>query len=76
MVRTEAVQALLDKGIDLPMEGAETQRFVGRGVAALAADALRVEKNGKIFSSRQLADLYEFRDTDGELPTGSREPRR
>jgi len=76
MVRTEAVQALLDKGIDLPMDGAETQRFVGRGVAVLAADAERVEKNGKIFTSRQLADLYGFRDSDGELPTGSTEPRR
>lgn len=75
MVKTEAVQAFLDTGIDLPMEGAETQRFVGRGVVHLVGDADVTEKNGKIFTSRQLADLYGFHDADGELPTGSREPR-
>jgi dehydrogenase/reductase SDR family member 1 len=75
MVRTEAVQALLDQGIDLPMEGAESQRFVGRGVAALAADAEGHAHNGKIFTSRQLADLYGFTDVDGSMPTGSTEPK-
>jgi dehydrogenase/reductase SDR family protein 1 len=75
MVRTEAVQALLDKGVDLPMDGAESQRFVGRGIAALASDAEVHGHNGKILTSRQLADLYGFTDVDGAMPTGSPEPK-
>jgi NAD(P)-dependent dehydrogenase (short-subunit alcohol dehydrogenase family) len=75
MVKTEAVQALLDKGIDLPMEGAESQRFVGRGVVALASDPEATQRNGRIFTSRQLADAYRFTDVDGSLPTGSIEPK-
>jgi dehydrogenase/reductase SDR family protein 1 len=75
MVRTEAVHALLDKGIDLPMDGAESQRFVGRGIAALAGDAEVQAHNGKALTSRQVADLYGVRDVDGNMPTGSVEPR-
>ena len=70
-VKTEAVLELVRKGSAMPLDEAESQRFVGRGVVALARDGDRMSRTGKIFTSRQLADDYGFRDVDGELPKGS-----
>lgn len=75
-VKTEAVMALKAAGSEMPLEGAESQRFVGRGVNALAADRDRMKRNGKVFTSRELADDYGFTDVDGTLPIGSTVPRR
>ena len=46
----------------------ETPRFVGRAVAALAADADRARWNGQSLSSGQLARVYGFTDLDGSRP--------
>jgi len=46
----------------------ETPRFVGRAVAALAADPDRARWNGQSLSSGQLAKLYGFTDLDGSRP--------
>jgi NAD(P)-dependent dehydrogenase (short-subunit alcohol dehydrogenase family) len=46
----------------------ETPRFVGRAVAALAADADRRRWNGQSLSSGQLARIYGFTDLDGSRP--------
>lgn len=46
----------------------ETPRFVGRAVAALAADADRARWNGQSLSSGALARVYGFTDTDGSQP--------
>ena len=46
----------------------ETPRFVGRAVAALAADADRARWNGQSLSSGQLARVYGFTDLDGSQP--------
>jgi hypothetical protein len=46
----------------------ETPRFVGRAVAALAADPDRARWNGQSLSSGQLAQVYGFTDTDGSQP--------
>jgi hypothetical protein len=46
----------------------ETPAFVGRGVAALAADPQRLRKSGGIFTSLALADEYGFDDVDGRRP--------
>ncbi|MDT3380770.1 SDR family oxidoreductase [Labrys neptuniae] len=46
----------------------ETPRFVGRAVAALAADAERNRWNGQSLSSGQLARIYGFTDLDGSQP--------
>ncbi|CAG7654692.1 SDR family oxidoreductase [Paenibacillus allorhizosphaerae] len=43
----------------------ETPRFVGRAVAALAADPEVARWNGQSLSSGQLAPIYGFRDLDG-----------
>jgi NAD(P)-dependent dehydrogenase (short-subunit alcohol dehydrogenase family) len=46
----------------------ETPRFVGRAIAALAADPDRARWNGQSLSSGQLAQLYGFTDLDGSRP--------
>ena len=46
----------------------ESPRFVGRAVAALAADPDRARRNGGSFSSGQLAREYGFTDVDGSQP--------
>lgn len=46
----------------------ETPRFVGRAVAALAADPERARWNGRSLSSGGLAKVYGFTDLDGSRP--------
>lgn len=46
----------------------ETPRYVGRAVAALAADPEVARWNGQSLSSGQLAPLYGFTDLDGSRP--------
>ena len=46
----------------------ETPRFVGRAVAALAADPDLARRNGGSFSSGGLAREYGFTDLDGSQP--------
>jgi len=46
----------------------ETPFFVGRAVAALAADPAVSKKSGKVFSSWGLAQEYGFTDIDGRRP--------
>jgi NAD(P)-dependent dehydrogenase (short-subunit alcohol dehydrogenase family) len=46
----------------------ETPLFVGRAVAALAADPNVKEKSGQVFSSWDLSEEYGFTDADGNRP--------
>lgn len=46
----------------------ETPFFVGRAVAALAADPRVLEKSGGLFASWTLSDEYGFTDVDGRRP--------
>lgn len=46
----------------------ETPFFVGRAVAALAADPNVMEKSGGLFGAWTLADEYGFTDIDGRRP--------
>ncbi|TNC29666.1 SDR family oxidoreductase [Amycolatopsis alkalitolerans] len=46
----------------------ESPAFVGRAVAALAADPERARFSGQTLSSGQLAKVYGFTDTDGSAP--------
>lgn len=50
----------------------ETPFYVGRAVAALAADPNVAAKNGRVFSSWQLAREYGFKDEDGSQPDWGR----
>ena len=46
----------------------ETPRFIGRGVAALAADPDRARWSGQSLSSGSLSQAYGFTDIDGSRP--------
>lgn len=46
----------------------ETPYFVGRAIAALAADPNVAKKSGRVLSSWGLAREYEFNDVDGRRP--------
>ena len=48
----------------------ETPRYVGRGVAAIAADDDRARWNQQSVTSAQLALDYGFTDLDGRQPDG------
>jgi NAD(P)-dependent dehydrogenase (short-subunit alcohol dehydrogenase family) len=48
--------------------GSETPCFVGRAVAALAADPHVGRKNGGIYTTRALSEEYGFNDVDGLRP--------
>ena len=54
------------RGIALTL--GETPLFVGRAVAALAADPQIMKKSGRAFSSWGLSDEYGFCDADGAHP--------
>src|SRR5438067_7135808 len=46
----------------------ETPYFVGRCIAALAADPKVMKKSGRVFNSFELAEEYGIVDVDGRLP--------
>jgi NAD(P)-dependent dehydrogenase (short-subunit alcohol dehydrogenase family) len=48
--------------------GSETPCYVGRAVAALAADPHVARKNGGIYTTRALSEEYGFSDLDGARP--------
>jgi NAD(P)-dependent dehydrogenase (short-subunit alcohol dehydrogenase family) len=54
----------------LDFDRAESLRFTGRAVAALACDADVLRHTGRALASRDLADEYDFTDVDGSLPEG------
>ncbi|MDX3772354.1 MULTISPECIES: SDR family NAD(P)-dependent oxidoreductase [unclassified Streptomyces] len=81
LVRTELVDAAARRvghgrsEIELPGEGkfdvdaAESPRFVGRAVAALAADPAVGDRSGSAVSTRDLAHHYGFADVDDATPS-------
>src|SRR5215204_3793532 len=50
------------------LAGSESPFFVGRAVAALAADPNVLEKSGGLYGSWTLAEEYGFTDVNGERP--------
>jgi dehydrogenase/reductase SDR family protein 1 len=70
LVKTERVEASRAALAALDLASAESQRFSGRAVAALAADPDVLRRSGRAFASRDLAEAYGFRDVDGRLPAG------
>lgn len=51
-----------------PFIASETPLFVGRGIAALAADPHVSRKNGRVFASWDLGEEYGVTDADGTRP--------
>jgi NAD(P)-dependent dehydrogenase (short-subunit alcohol dehydrogenase family) len=70
LVMTERTRGAAKSLPTLDFGGAESQRFTGRAVAALAADPEVMAWSGRAVPSRQLADHYGFTDLDGGLPDG------
>ena len=79
IVNTELLQTIPpdDEGkriLRLPGEGdydladAETPRFAGRAVVALASDKSVSKRSGKAFYVAELAESYGFTDVDGRVP--------
>ncbi|HZO08193.1 MAG TPA: SDR family NAD(P)-dependent oxidoreductase [Myxococcota bacterium] len=73
-VLTERILAFDAEEWGVDLEGAETPRFAGRAVVALASDPDVVKRGGRIFTTRQIAEAYGFRDVDGSLPKGAPDP--
>ena len=72
-VRTERIDIAVDSGVvsdTLDVDSAESPRFTGRAVVALATDADVSRWSGRAVTVRDLADQYGFRDVDGRLPPG------
>jgi dehydrogenase/reductase SDR family protein 1 len=70
LVMTERIQRVGEAMPALDTSRAESQRFTGRAIAALAADPEVHAKTGRALISRDLADEYGFVDVDGKLPAG------
>jgi dehydrogenase/reductase SDR family protein 1 len=73
-VTTERMLALDAEEWGLDLDGAESPRFTGRGIAAILCDKRRMEKSGRVFTTLQLAQEYGFVDVDGSLPRGAPDP--
>jgi NAD(P)-dependent dehydrogenase (short-subunit alcohol dehydrogenase family) len=72
-VRTERIDVAVESGVvpdTLDVDSAESPRFTGRAVVALATDAHVSRWSGRAVPVRDLADEYGFRDVDGRLPPG------
>lgn len=70
LVMTERIQRVGEAMPALDTSRAESLRFTGRAIVALAADPNVHTKTGRALASRDLADEYGFTDVDGKLPAG------
>lgn len=50
------------------LANSESPEFVGRAVAALAADENVIQRSGKVWIAAGLAREYGFTDVDGKTP--------
>lgn len=74
-VLTERILAFDADEWKVDLDGAETPRFPGKAVVALATDPKVEERSGQIYTTRQIAEAYGFRDEGGALPKGAPDPR-
>jgi dehydrogenase/reductase SDR family member 1 len=65
LVRTEKVMAAAQW---LDMSNSESPEFIGRAIAALAADAERMRHTGNVLVAAAVAQEYGFSDVDGKSP--------
>ncbi len=73
-VTTERMLALDPEEWNLELDGAESPRFSGRGIAALLLDDQIMQKSGRVITTRRLAEEYGFLDLDGQMPNGAPDP--
>ena len=72
-MRTERVMAA-HKQQPFPLDGTESPYYLGRAVAALAADPAVMAKTGRVLTVGELAPEYGFTDLDGTRPPPFRMP--
>lgn len=65
LVRTEKV---MEAAAFLDLSNSESPQFIGRAVAALAADSNIMQKSGQVFVAAALAQEYGFTDIDEKQP--------
>jgi dehydrogenase/reductase SDR family protein 1 len=65
LVRTEKV---MEAAQYLDLSNSESPEFIGRAVAALAADSDVLRHSGKILVAADLSKEYDFTDIDGRMP--------
>ncbi len=65
LVRTEKVMEAAEW---LDLSNSESPQFIGRAVAALAADPGVIERTGSVLVAASLAQEYGFTDIDGKIP--------
>ena len=65
LVRTEKV---MEAAAWLDMSNSESPQFIGRAIAALAADPKLMERSGQALIAASLAQDYGFTDVDGKTP--------
>ncbi len=73
-VTTERMLSLDAEEWNLDLDGAESPRFSGRGLAGLLQDENIMAKSGRVYTTRQLAEEYGFLDLDGQMPVGAPDP--
>jgi NAD(P)-dependent dehydrogenase (short-subunit alcohol dehydrogenase family) len=71
LVRTESVLAAANSGF-FDLSNSESPQFIGRAVAALAADPHVLERTGRAVVAAELAEEYGFTDVDGTRPRSLR----
>jgi NAD(P)-dependent dehydrogenase (short-subunit alcohol dehydrogenase family) len=69
LVRTEGV---LKAGEYFDLSNSESPQFIGRAVAALAADPDVMRKSGQVLIAAELAEEYAFTDVDDRRPSSLR----
>ncbi len=66
LVRTESVMKAAEF---FDLTNSESPQFIGRAVAALAADRNVMQKTGQVLVAAEIAKEYGFTDIDGKQPT-------
>ncbi len=65
LVRTEGVM----QGAEyLDLSNSESPQFLGRAVAALAAEPKVIDRSGQVLVAAALGEQYDFSDVDGARP--------
>jgi len=77
LVRTERTEISVENGdwdkyVGLPLDSAESPRFTGRAIIAVATDDENLKKSGTYQVVAELANAYGFSDVDGSNPPSIR----
>ncbi|MEO6043436.1 MAG: SDR family NAD(P)-dependent oxidoreductase [Tepidiformaceae bacterium] len=72
LISTERTQVAVKHVPQFVLTDAESPRFVGRGVVALATDPRVIDQTGRVLYTAELGTTYGFSDIDGHHPPSRR----